>query len=182
MFVLTKITGIKMMKRILLPVIFILLLASLVHAQFDDREDWSEDKNAVYDTILTLFEGMRNSDASLIKSVFIEGNKPIFKVINIRNNQPDTIQMRSAESFIEAAGQKHEKAWDERIWNTKISIDGSLASAWTPYGFFLDNVLQHCGVNSIQLFKSDHGWKIVNLAYTRRTMNCEIPDWVSDPK
>ena len=179
MFVLIKtIFTDKLMKQIIQTLLLVLCLMTSSHAQFDDKNGWSSEQQAVYETISKLFEGMRNGDKSLIESVFPDQEKILLKVINNDGDQDSAITLRTAESFIQAAGQEHDKVWDERIWNTTISIDGSLASVWTHYGFYLDNTLQHCGVNSIQLFKSRERWKIINLAYTRKTTNCEIPDRV----
>ena len=172
----------KLMKQIIQIFVLVFCLMTSSHAQFDDKDGWSGEQQAVYETISTLFEGMRNGDKVLIESVFADQNRPLLKVITNDRDQDSAIQLRTAESFIQAAGQQHEKVWDERIWNTTISIDGSLASVWTHYGFYLDNTLQHCGVNSIQLFKSSGMWKIINLAYTRKTTNCKIPERVQNPK
>ena len=56
-----------------------------------------------------------------------------------------------------------------------ISIDGRLASAWMEFAFYLGENLSHCGVNSMQLYRTDEGWKIVYLADTNRPPTCEPP-------
>lgn len=51
-----------------------------------------------------------------------------------------------------------------------------MASAWVPYTFYLDGVITHCGVNSIELLRDQEGWKITQLSDTRREgPNCPDP-------
>jgi hypothetical protein len=62
---------------------------------------------------------------------------------------------------------------DERILEYQIKIDGTMASAWTPYQFYVNGNFSHCGVNSFQLVKMAEGWKIVYIIDTRRKEPCE---------
>jgi hypothetical protein len=48
-----------------------------------------------------------------------------------------------------------------------------MATAWTPYKFYLDKTFSHCGVNAFQLFKSENGWKIISILDTRRKEPCD---------
>jgi hypothetical protein len=62
--------------------------------------------------------------------------------------------------------------------NEKISLDvvkvsGPLATVWTPYKFYFDGKLHHCGVNSFQLVRLRDGWKIQYLIDTRNIDGCE---------
>ena len=50
---------------------------------------------------------------------------------------------------------------DELILSYHIRVDGAMASAWTPYRFYVNDTFSHCGVNSFQLVKMASGWKIV---------------------
>jgi hypothetical protein len=62
---------------------------------------------------------------------------------------------------------------DERILAYEIRIDGPMATAWTPYEFYVNGDFSHCGVNSFQLVKFVEGWKIVYIIDTRRKEPCE---------
>lgn len=50
-----------------------------------------------------------------------------------------------------------------------------MAFVWAPYTFYLDKAFRHCGVDAIDLLKDGAGWKITQLADTRRTQNCRDP-------
>ena len=57
---------------------------------------------------------------------------------------------------------------EERITNYDIKIDDPLASVWAEYEFYIDGKLSHKGVDAFQLFKSNAGWKIIQICDTRR--------------
>ncbi|MEO1438417.1 MAG: nuclear transport factor 2 family protein, partial [Bacteroidota bacterium] len=45
--------------------------------------------------------------------------------------------------------------------------------AWTPYSFFVNDQLQHCGTNAFQLHQdSTFQWKIHQITDTRTRQNC----------
>jgi hypothetical protein len=61
---------------------------------------------------------------------------------------------------------------NEKLNGYEIKVDGDLASAWTPYEFYVGEEFSHCGVNSFQLLKTADGWKIFHIVDTRRKDNC----------
>ena len=54
-----------------------------------------------------------------------------------------------------------------------IHVDANLASAWTPYEFYVNDKFSHCGVNSFQLVKLKGNWVITYLIDTRRREACK---------
>lgn len=56
-------------------------------------------------------------------------------------------------------------------------MDGPLATAWTPYAFYLGDTLSHCGTNAFQLAKLKDDWKIIQITDTRRK-DCDVPERV----
>ncbi len=77
-----------------------------------------------------------------------------------------------AEEFIRIVGGATGPVWDERIRNPEVRIDGTLASVWTPYDFYLGDKLSHCGVDAFHLARFADGWKIIALADTQRREGC----------
>ena len=69
--------------------------------------------------------------------------------------------------------------WEERIYDVEVRVDGRIASVWAPYTFYLDGRVLHCGIDSFELLRGAGGWKITQVADTRRTDAC--PDPASDP-
>ncbi len=63
--------------------------------------------------------------------------------------------------------------FQEKIHSYKIQVDGPMANVSTPYSFFVNGELSHCGVNTFQLFKEKGRWKIVYIIDTRTKKGCE---------
>jgi hypothetical protein len=61
--------------------------------------------------------------------------------------------------FIDFVSKQSPGAADERISLETIKVDGPLAIAWTPYNFYYNGQLSHCGVNSFQLVRLNGEWK-----------------------
>jgi hypothetical protein len=125
---------------------------------------------AIKQTINNLFEGMRKSDTSLLRSAFSEG--AIMQSVNKNQDGVVTIQTEPLDSFIYLIARPHSVIYDERITFDLIKVDNDLAIAWTPYKFYLGEKFSHCGVDSYQLVKIKGVWKIQYLIDTRRKEKC----------
>ena len=143
-----------------------LVLTTLIvpAAQSQSAED---DVRAVIDH---MFDGMRAGDSTMVASVFLGGA--------IMGRATDNgFRAGSVDGFVRAVGSPHDAVWDERIWDVDIHIDERLATAWMQFAFYLGDQLSHCGVNSMTLYQTDDGWKVVHLADTNRGQECgEIPE------
>ncbi|MDP5138985.1 MAG: hypothetical protein NWP83_00775, partial [Spirosomaceae bacterium] len=62
---------------------------------------------------------------------------------------------------------------DERLSGYDIKIDGDMATVWTPYSFFVNNNVSHCGVNAFTLIRQNDSWKILSITDTRRKTDCK---------
>ena len=155
--------------RVRLPLLLSSLL-SLIILSFDatpvSAQSPEDDVRAVIDK---LFDGMRAGDSTMVSSTFYEGAQ-------MGRAMDRGLRTGTADDFLNAIGTPHDEVWDERIWDVKIHVDQRLASAWMEFAFYLDDTLHHCGVNSMQLYRTDEGWKIAYLVDTDRGMECEIPD------
>ncbi len=121
---------------------------------------------AVQATIDRLFEGMKKGDSALVHAVFYPAARLQTAFVS-REGKP-TLQTEPIEAFVKAVGTPHKEVWDERVKEYNIHIDDNLATAWTPYEFYLDGKYLHEGVNAFQLFRSPQGWKIIQICDTRR--------------
>jgi hypothetical protein len=62
---------------------------------------------------------------------------------------------------------------EERLLSISVLEDGQLAQAWTPYEFWVDGKMSHCGVNAFHLVRERGTWKILHIVDTRRREGCE---------
>jgi len=130
----------------------------------------SEEK-AVQEVIRSLFEGMKAKNADQVAAAFYTDG--LMQTVQVK---PDgsTVGTNSVADFIKRiATTPAETTLDERILDYQIKVDGTMASAWTPYRFYVNGNFSHCGVNSFQLVKMAEGWKIVYIIDTRRKEPCE---------
>jgi hypothetical protein len=112
-----------------------------------------------------MFNGMRTGDTTMVRSVFHPQAR--LQSTSVRQGVP-TLRTDSIDAFIRFIGTPHTEVYDERISNVQIRVDGELATAWMDYSFYRGTQFSHCGVNAFQLFRSPAGWKIIQVADTRR--------------
>ena len=117
-----------------------------------------------------LFDAMRVQRGANVSHLFESGAilSSLFKS-QLGNTQ---MQTNPAKAFIDAIAKPKTDTWDEKIWSYDIKIDGPLAKAWTPYTFYLNGQISHCGVNDFELVKKSGTWKINRIIDTRRKTDC----------
>lgn len=121
--------------------------------------------------IKSLFEGMRAKNTEQVAAAF---SKDAMMQTVIAKPEGSEIGSNAVADFItRISSTPAETQLDERILEYQIKIDGTMASAWTPYQFYVNDKFSHCGVNSFQLVKMADGWKIVYIIDTRRKEPCE---------
>ena len=128
-------------------------------------------EDSVKAAVNKLFEGMKNSNASLIIESFADS--AILQTIANGGDGKISIRSEKVALFADVVGKSPKGALDERIVFGSIKIDGNLASVWTPYSFYYNGQFSHCGVNSFQLVRINGDWKIQYLIDTRRKLGCE---------
>jgi len=136
----------------------------------DLRSD--KDQKAVHEVLVKLFDGMREGDSAKVSSDFFRN---VAMYTSFKDSQGvERIQKGELEAFLNAIGTPHDQVWDERIWNTKILVEGGIAQVWTQYAFYRDKDFSHCGVDAFHLVKDpEEGWQIVHLMDTRNKTGCE---------
>lgn len=124
------------------------------------------EKKEVRKVIDQLFDGMRKGDSSQVRKTFLPNATLNSSFINKKGEAK--LHQDSITSFLNAIGTPHTEIWDERLLSCEIKIDENLATVWTKYAFYIDNVYSHEGVNAFQLVKVAGEWKILIITDTRR--------------
>jgi hypothetical protein len=160
------------MKTIKLAVVII-----LVGVCFELSAQTTADGRAVADVVNRLFKGMETRDTSLMRSTF---SKEI-TMVSFSKDKNNEVVLKKEESilpWLKGVAAPHETYYEE-TWDLKVQVDGEFAQAWCDYAFYLGHAFHHCGVDAFQLYKSKDGWKIFQLADTRRKEGCNIPKQIS---
>ena len=152
------------MKKVGLLVLFVAKLACFpAVAQTAEQE--------VEAVIRSLFDGMRQKNATMVAEAFY--TEGLMQTVQ-QKSEGITIGSNAVADFVKRITTTPEgTTLDERILSYHIQVDGPMASAWTPYRFYVNDTFSHCGVNSFQLVKMASGWKIVYIIDTRRKEPCE---------
>ena len=157
-----------------LELLFFSLCLILFNQGIKAQEELDNDKQAVEQTIIDLFDGMREGDSAKVSALFV---KDVQIYTSYTNKDGDLVLKKGElDAFLKAIGSPHEKIWDEKIWDTKVNIDKGIAQVWTDYAFYVGTDFSHCGVDAFHLAKNASGvWKIMHLMDTRKKEGCQEP-------
>jgi hypothetical protein len=145
--------------KFLLP-FFILVSIGKTFAQ-------STEETQIKNTVNVIFEAMKLSDSTLLKTVLDPGCS--LQTVGIAQGKPATYKKDKIENFIKSIGTKRPGILlDERLLSFQIHVDEALAIAWTPYEFYINDTFSHSGTNVFTLVKTDSTWKIVSIIDTRK--------------
>jgi hypothetical protein len=156
-----------MMRNIIFLVPFLVLINHKTMAQdINDYED-------IEQTIRTFFDGFHKKDTTILNSVLFKQVQIQTIKTNSENNDLH-IENESVEAFLKSITLIPETTnFKEVIHDYQIKGDGLLATAWTPYSFFVNETLSHCGTNNFQLIRENGVWKIISIIDTRKKENCK---------
>jgi len=65
-----------------------------------------------------------------------------------------------------------EGAFDERIYNPVIEIDGDLAMVWARFDVRRGGKMANCGFDHFDLVRDNGVWKVMNLSFSSQTTGC----------
>lgn len=124
-----------------------------------------EDK-AIKAVINRFFEAMETGDTTALLSTCTA--EPVFQTFMKDKEGNMQVFSENFADFVTFVGNPGKDKFKEEIEFEAINSEASLASVWTPYKFYLNGKLSHCGTNSFQLVKTTDGWKIQYIIDTRR--------------
>ena len=131
------------------------------------QQDTQADEQAVRAVVDRLFDGMRQRDTTMMRSVFADEAQ--FYGLDREGN----VRITTPSQFIASISQAPAGLLlDEVLADVEVRIDGPLASVWTYYDFFAGDEFSHCGYDAFQMLKVRGEWKIVALADSRRQEDC----------
>lgn len=131
----------------------------------------SPQEREVRQAIDRFFQGFHARDTAVIRSTL--GAEVFLQTIGRDAAGTPVLRKESMEDFLRSLATLPDTLEiEERLLGYHIRTDADMAHAWTPYEFYVQGELRHCGVNSFQLFYDGTAWKIIYLADTRRREGC----------
>ena len=146
--------------------LFLVAMAQSALAQNDDKSDKS-----VKAVINRFFDGMAKGDTALLRSTCTDD--PVLQTYMADKDGKMMIYSEDFDDFVAFVGTPSKDKYKEEIEFDAIHVEKSLASVWTPYVFYVNGKISHCGTNSFQLVKTGEGWKIQYIIDTRRKQACK---------
>lgn len=139
---------------------------SLATTAFAQKEKPDNSEKSIKNTINRFFEAMEKGDTALLRSVCSNG----IMLQTYMADEGGALQVFDEDfaEFVSFVGAKNRQVYKEVIEFEAIHSEKSLAVVWTPYKFYINDKLSHCGTNSFQLIKTTEGWKIHYIIDTRR--------------
>jgi hypothetical protein len=131
-----------------------------------------DDGSRVLDALQKLFDGMAARDERALRAVLDRDGRLV--QTSFRDGAP-VIETTTVAEFLSRISADQGPPLRETIGTPEVRIADDLASVWAPYVFHVGEKLSHCGEDAFQLARTDRGWpgwKIVAVAYTRRTEGC----------
>lgn len=149
------------MTRALLAAATIAAVAPVARAQSDEQ--------AIKAVLAKMFDGMRSRDSAKMRSTIVPST--VLDRVSATGTLGEPIVMNA---FIDRVAAGTGPGGDEQIKDTKIQIDGPMASVWTYYTFTPGGktAIDHCGVDAFLLRKGSDGWKIFHISDTSRNEGC----------
>lgn len=150
------------MKNVRFPLLVLSLC--LVLPLMAQKEEKSE--KAIKAVINQFFEGLEKGDTALLKSTCT--SQPVLQTYMADRDGKWQVFTENFSEFVTFVGTPTKDKYKEQIEFNAVLSEASLASVWTPYKFYLNGKISHCGTNSFQLVKMEDGWKIQYILDTRR--------------
>ena len=147
----------------------VLSLCAVVTGAVAQSEEKSE--KAVKAVINRFFEGMEKGDTSLIRGACTDD--PVLQTYMADKAGNMLMYTENFSDFLTIVGSPAKDKYKEVIEFDGVHVEKSLASVWTPYVFYVNGKVAHCGTNSFQMVKTDAGWKIQYIIDTRRKQGCK---------
>ncbi|PTX42546.1 hypothetical protein C8P64_2976 [Christiangramia gaetbulicola] len=123
------------------------------------------------ETVQKFFEAFHAQDTVKLKNFAVEGTK--LQSVSKDAEGNTKLSTDDYSKFVKSiASIPAEASFEEKLHEFRIEENGLLATVTTPYSFYYNGNLSHCGVNSFELVKFNNEWKITYLIDTRTKENC----------
>lgn len=124
--------------------------------------------NAVLVPVNALFAAFEAGDAaSVLRHVYADGR---VTASGMRGDGASNLRQQNWTQFAERI--KPDSAFQERIADPAIHIDGDIAMVWAPFVVRVAGKVSNCGIDHFDLVRDNGVWKVMNLTFSSRTTSC----------
>jgi hypothetical protein len=126
------------------------------------------DARAVLAPVHALFAAFEAGDAAaMLRQVYPDGR------VTASGRRGDGASNLRQQSWTQFAGRiTPDRAFQERIADPMINIDGDIAMVWAPFVVRVDGKVGNCGIDHFDLVREHGAWKVLNLTFSSRPTGC----------
>lgn len=124
------------------------------------------------ETVVAFFNAFHQQDTLALKELVYD----TIKMQSVQAKPDGTVKISTSgfNAFLKSIASIPQGVnFEERILDYQVRLDGLMANVWTPYEFYINGEMSHCGVNSFQLIWVDKHWKVFYIVDTRKSESCE---------
>lgn len=151
--------------------LLLLIFPGLICAQ--DNNEVNE--NAVKKTILEFFEGFHKGDTIKMKNT-MDYNLVMQTITKTKSGGKKSVMVEVKRFLTTVIKRPVKQRWEEKLTDFRIHANTDIATAWTPYEFYVNDIFSHCGVNVFQLYNDGKDWKIIAITDTRNREGCTLTE------
>jgi len=142
-----------------------LVLASAVLAP---EPATAPDRTAVMAPLNALFAAFEAGDATaMLAQVYPDGR------VTASGTRDDGASNLRQMSWTQFAGRvRPDSAFQERISDPTVAIDGDIAMVWAPFVVRVGGRVVNCGYDHFDLVRENGAWKVMNLTFSSRAAGC----------
>jgi len=130
--------------------------------------DERADTKAVLTTVDALFAAFETGDAAaMLRQVYPDGR------VTASGTRGDGASNLRQQPWTVFAGRiKPTAAFQERISDPEIHIDGDIAMLWAPFVVRIGGKVSNCGFDHFDFVRENGVWKVMNLTFSSRIDGC----------
>ncbi|MDH7912425.1 nuclear transport factor 2 family protein [Winogradskyella sp. SYSU M77433] len=151
------------MKQLLLIFSFLFVLS--LQAQ-------NPEEKAAKQAVVKFFEAFHKQDTIALRAM-TKGDVRLQSISVDKEGKSILNESKYGQFLKNIASIPKDRTFEEKLLDFNVQVDGNMANVWTPYEFWYQGKMSHCGVNSFQLMKEGDSWKIIYLVDTRRREGCK---------
>lgn len=120
------------------------------------------------ETVKEFFEAFHKQDTSKMREM-------AYKSIILQSVSTDSLGLIELKTtnysdFLKTmASIPADSTFEERVTDYKAQSDTLMAQVWTPYEFYYEGKMTHCGTDNFQMLKENGLWKIFYIVDTRHS-------------
>ena len=123
---------------------------------------------AVMAPVNALFAAFEAGDAAaMMRHVYPDGR---VTASGMRGDGASNLRQLSWTQFAERV--RPDNAFQERISDPTIAVDGDIAMVWAPFVVRVAGRVASCGYDHFDLVRENGVWKVMNLSFSSRTTGC----------